>query len=243
MDNALLNGFSERLGTEKAEKWLHVPKAVVVGRSKDGLKLAAVSARWLKDSWTGKSQFEAWCGFAPSVSRSGTKEILKAASGLVEEVENVPTSGFKLSLALNYSERIEGKRRVRQTRQPILLPDFTCSTCYASYSMFNLYSHPVIAVEDPRGWAVMVSQAQVIKLMASRKCASEDRLELPGPLVYVFSKKGFTIDFPDGELAGAAIDDKAVDIVRKEAASSKKAAELKVGKICTDVSKNAAKDE
>ena len=83
----------------------------------------------------------------------------------------------------------------------------------------------------------MVSQAQVVKLMAARACSSSDRLELPGPLVYVFNRYGFTIDFPDGELAGTAIDDKAVDEVKKTVASRKKDAVLEVGQICTDVSK------
>lgn len=83
----------------------------------------------------------------------------------------------------------------------------------------------------------MVSQAQVVKLMAARACNSADRLELPGPLVYVFNKCGFTIDFPDGELAGAAVDDEAIDEVKKAVASRKKDAVLEVGQICTDVSK------
>ena len=101
MDNVLLKGFEERFGTKAQEKWLHVPNSIVVGRSKNGSKLAAISARWLKDSRPGKSAFEKWCGFAPSNSRQWTKEVLKAASGLVEEVKNVPTSGFKISLDLN----------------------------------------------------------------------------------------------------------------------------------------------
>lgn len=238
MDNVLLKSFGESFGTEEVAEWLHVPKAVIVGRSKDGSKLAAISARWLKDTWTGKSSFETWCGFAPSISKSGTKEVLKAASGLVEEVENVPTSGFKLSLALNYSEFMQGRGAAQPTRQPILMPDCTLSACGASFANRFAYTKPVIAVEDPRGWAVMVSQAQVVKLLAERACSSADRLELPGPLVYVFSKDGFTIDFPDGELARAAIDDDGVDAVKKAAARCKKAVVLEVGQICTDVSKH-----
>lgn len=238
MDNVLLKSFSEKFGIDYIDKWLHVPKAIVIGRSKEGSKLAAVSIRWLKDTWTGKSTFESWCGFAPSVSRSGTKEIMKAASGLVEEIENVPTSGFKLSLTLNCDELMEGRGAAHPTRQACLMPDCKYSTCGMSSDQFNSYSKPVVAVEDPRGWAVMVSQAQVIKLMAAKACDSADRLELPGPLVYVFGKNGFTLDFPDGELARAAIDDNGVDEVKKAAASSKKTAVLEVGQICADVSKS-----
>ena len=237
MDNVLLKSFKERFGTNAQEKWLHVPNSIVVGRSKNGSKLAAISARWLKDSWPGKSTFEKWCGFAPSNSRQGTIEVLKAASGLVDEVENVPTSGFKLSLSLNCDELLEGRGAARPTRQPLLMPNCALSTCGMSYAYIDTYNKPVIAVEDPRGWAIMVSQAQVVKLMAARACSSADRLELPGPLVYVFNKCGFTIDFPDGELARAAVDDNAVDEVKKSVVSQKKNAVLEVGQIYTDVSK------
>ena len=226
METALEEALSKRLGRRDMSKWLHVPAEIVVGMAQQaGAAGAAVSARWMKDTWTSDYAFKSWTGYAPSTSRSGQTEIMKAASGKVFSVANEPMSGFKL---VNWQDEASDWWNDDSGCGVLDSKDRLCVSKVKRSE--EAYYDPVLVVEDPRGWRVMVAAQQVLRLLASSK-QRLDGLELPGPLVYVFSRQGFTLDFPDGQTASKAILDKDLQEIVDSIKAKRAAAEPKLGEV------------
>ena len=59
-------------------------------------KVRIPSCRFMLNKWTDMNLFEKITGFRPTNMVNKEKEIKKMLSGSVFEIENVPTSGFKL---------------------------------------------------------------------------------------------------------------------------------------------------
>ena len=67
-----------------------------VCRTSEMDKIGIPSCRFMLNKWTDMNLFERMTGFRPTNMVNKEKEIKKMLSGSVFEIENVPTSGFKL---------------------------------------------------------------------------------------------------------------------------------------------------
>ena len=102
-----------------------IPKKFIIGL--DSEYCGFPSMRLKDGKWTNAGAFESHCGYKSYTQRDAEKEIMKAVSQKVQEVENTPTEGFKL-LSLhdsNYS-----------------------SDLYRGIAFVKLH--------DPRGWNVCI---------------------------------------------------------------------------------------
>lgn len=75
--------------------------------------------------WTNVSVFEKHCGYKPHTQKDARKEINKVLTQQVQEIENVPTRGFKL---VNVNDHI--------------------------YSTDHFRDVDIAVLQDPRGWNV-----------------------------------------------------------------------------------------
>ena len=235
MDNCFENNINAKLKAKGIDKrWqtayncMHIPATCIIGYSKEGdPEAAAISTRWLYEKWTNPTQFKAWTGFMPSTSKSGEVEILKAAGGKVFQFENMPTEGFRL--VLRQDGRYE--RWDTDSRCGILRSNGQCASPQKQGS--RVYMTPTVEVRDPRGWTFIMSVDQLVELLAEgeKRELECNGLNLPGPLVYVFSNSGFTLDFPDGKLASNALSDEEVLECKSSAKKTRQAAEPEFGKV------------
>ena len=220
MDICLEELLKKKFAGKGFDKWTHVPNKIIVGMSTHESTCAAVSARWMHDVWTCASMFKSWTGYMPSTSRSGATEILKAANGNIQEIANVPTNGFKLIYKESQSHS--------KTGIGMLLPSGKTATPFKQG--YRDYKDPIVEVKDPRGWTFFMSVAQVLNLRAAYSKPLVG-LDLPGPLVYVFTKYGFTVDFPDGKLAKDAMHDEDIINTKQAVAQLRKDFKPEVGTI------------
>ena len=85
-----------------------IPDKLIFGKFKEEIEnpidsqdsyetyLAIPSCRYKNSNWTQVSRFSSLTGFKPNVQRDAEKELNKAVLNTCEEIENVPTSGFKI---------------------------------------------------------------------------------------------------------------------------------------------------
>ena len=67
-----------------------------VCRTSEMDRVGIPSCRFMLNKWTDMNLFEKMTGFRPTNMVNKEKEIKKMLTGSVFEIENVPTSGFKL---------------------------------------------------------------------------------------------------------------------------------------------------
>lgn len=212
MDICLEELLKKRFDGESCNHWTHVPSKIIVGWSDCESTSAAISARWMHDTWTSASMFKSWTGFLPSTSRSGATEILKAANGKIQDIDNVPTDGFKL--VCRDSDELEDR-----TGCGMLLPN--CDIAQPFKQGYREYKDAIVEVEDPRGWTFYMTVAQLVSLRSTYDKPLIG-LDIPGPLVYVFTKYGFTVDFPDGKIAKNAMKDEDILATKQAVVKTRK---------------------
>lgn len=88
--------------------------------------------------WTNISVFEKHCGYKPHTQKDASKEIDKVLTQQVQEIENVPTSGFKL---VNVHKHI--------------------------YHTDHFKDVEIAVLQDPRGWNVGIQTAVLQTLLES----------------------------------------------------------------------------
>lgn len=113
----------------KSDRYVYstfIPKAFSVGM--DDRYCGFPSMRLKDGKWTNAGFFEKHCGgYKPYVQRDAEKEIMKAVTQKVQEVDNVPTEGFKL-LSL-----------------------------HGTYNNTDLYKGIfLVKLQDPRGWSICI---------------------------------------------------------------------------------------
>lgn len=138
---------------DKYEHEFFVPAKFIVGIGKNGSGFP--SMKTIDGKWTNLSIFENHCNYKPNVQRDKNKEILKTFSQAVQEVENIPTSGFRLK---NVSKKVYHTE---------LYKDVNC-----------------VLLQDPRGWDVQIEASEFQEILAANGMNVKDGELLDIKLVY-----------------------------------------------------------
>ena len=120
-----------------------IPKKFMIGI--DGGNAGFPSMKDKDGKWTNLSVFEKHCGYKPHLQRDARKEIDKALKQSVREIENVPTSGFKL---VDFQKCIYSSDYFR---------DIFC-----------------VVLEDPRGWQISIEASVLQSLLESNRFNVKD---------------------------------------------------------------------
>lgn len=127
---------------------MFIPKKFMIGIDGDNAGFASMKDK--DGKWTNLSVFEKHCGYKPHLQRDARKEIDKALKQSVREVDNVPTSGFKV---VDIQECIYSSDYFR---------DMSCAV-----------------LEDPRGWQISIESSVLQSLLERNGFNVKDR-ELVG---------------------------------------------------------------
>lgn len=134
-----------------------IPTKFVIGIDNEGNGFPSMKDE--KGKWTNLSIFEKHCGYKPHTQKDARKEINKVLTQQVQEIDNVPTSGFHL---------IDVHKCVY------------CSDYYRDV--------PCATLKDPRGWEVSIQTSVLQSLLESNGYNIEDG-ELVGiELMYCWLK-------------------------------------------------------
>jgi hypothetical protein len=213
MDMMLYNKLHEKLGNDTlSSRWICMPGKIAVGFAKSGSDrtYAAISGRWMLDTWTGASPFKILTGFAPSVSRKGENELAKACNGNCWHEDNVWIDGWSVDLdevGWKYGHGAlpadrKGNGLSMHKRQQI------GGTCW---------------LNDPRGWKVLVSLDNMLRLVKSGGLGEDGKLA--GQLRYAFSKDALLVVCKDwADSCKNIVDEDVILDVRKEVNSQLKSA-------------------
>ena len=151
---------------------VYIPKAFTIGLSQSSDNVGFPSMKTPDGKWTSVGVFEKICGFKPWTQRNEEKEITKALNQAVDEIENAPTTGFKI-----------------------------VDLCKNSYSKFtNIFDSCACAtLRDPRGWLVTVKLNELQHILEAADFNVVDG-EISGiKLMYAWDKWNmcFTLEVAD----------------------------------------------
>lgn len=136
-----------------------VPTKFMVGI--DNKSIGFLSMKDEHGKWTNVSVFEKHCGYKPYTQKDASKEIDKVLTQQVQEIENVPTSRFKL---VNVHKHI--------------------------YHTDHFKDVEISVLQDPRGWNVGI-QTTVLQTLLESNGFNIENGELVGvELMYCWPKSG-----------------------------------------------------
>ena len=180
-----------------------IPKSFVVGISEDGAGFLSMKDEAGK--WTNLSVFEKHCGFKPYTQMDSVKELNKAVSQNVREIENTPTGGFKI---VNLTECV--------------------------YCTDHFRNSTYVRLHDPRGWDISVETKTLQSILDANGGNVKDGEIVGVKLIYCWPNRGvpFSVSIADGHCADIQ---KATDdfVSARDKIVTIKPAEFKVGKVYT----------
>jgi hypothetical protein len=189
-----------------------IPKSFVVGISEDGAGFLTMKDQ--NGKWTNLSVFEKHCGFKPYTQMDSVKELNKAVSQNVREIENTPTCGFKI---VNLTECV--------------------------YYTDHFRNGTYVRLHDPRGWDISVETKTLQSILDANGGNVKDGEIVGVKLIYCWPNRDvpFSVSIADGRSADIQ---KATDdfVSARDKIATIKPAEFKVGKVYTSrTSKMAGK--
>lgn len=134
-----------------------------VGRTSEMDKIGLPSCKFMLNKWTDMNIFEKMTGFRPTNMVNKEKEIKKMLTGSVFEIENVPTSGFKLIDIQNNS----------------LYP----LVGYLSYGRVFAY------IYDPRGFIFCIEFSYFWKTLVRNNISIEHDNTISGRFLYSWTQR------------------------------------------------------
>ncbi len=134
-----------------------------VGRTSEMDKIGLPSCKFMLNKWTDMNTFEKMTGFRPTNMVNKEKEIKKMLTGSVFEIENVPTSGFKLIDIQNNS----------------LYP----LVGYLSYGRVFAY------IYDPRGFIFCIEFSYFWKTLVRNNISIEHDNTISGRFLYSWTQR------------------------------------------------------
>ena len=135
-----------------------VPLKFVVGIDNKGNGFMSMKDE--QGKWTNVSVFEKHCGYKPHTQKDARKEINKVLTQQVQEIENVPTSGFKLVSVHNHI-----------------------------YCTDHFKDVEIAVLQDPRGWNVGI-QTTVLQTLLESNGFNIENGELVGvELMYCWPRR------------------------------------------------------
>lgn len=129
-----------------------------VCRTSEMYKVGIPSCRFMLNKWTDMNLFERMTGFRPTNMVNKEKEIKKMLTGSVFEIENVPTSGFKLIDIKNNSLYHQAN--------------------YLSYGKIFAY------IYDPRGFIFCVEFSDFWKMLSRNNISIDKDKTISGSFLY-----------------------------------------------------------
>lgn len=134
-----------------------------VCRTSEMDKVGIPSCRFMLNKWTDINLFERMTGFRPTNMVNKEKEIKKMLSGSVFEIENVPTSGFKLI-------DIKNDSLYEQAR-------------YLSYGKIFAY------IYDPRGFIFCIQFSDFWKMLFKNNISIDKDKTISGRFLYSWKQR------------------------------------------------------
>ena len=134
-----------------------------VCRTSEMDRVGVPSCRFMLNKWTDMNLFEKMTGFRPTNMVNKEKEIKKMLTGSVFEIENVPTSGFKLIDVQNNS----------------LYPQ----AGYLSYGKVFAY------VYDPRGFIFCIQFSDIWKMIYKNNISIDKDKTISGRFLYSWKQR------------------------------------------------------
>ena len=179
-----------------------VPLKFIVGI--DNKSNGFMSMKDEQGKWTNVSVFEKHCGYKPHTQKDARKEINKVLTQQVQEIENVPTSGFKLVNVHNHIYHTDHFRDIE-----------------------------IAVLQDPRGWNVGI-QTTVLQTLLESNGFNMENGELVGvELMYCWPKHGdvpFSVTLANDK--AKKLQKATADFVgMRETFAALKPSEIEVGKV------------
>lgn len=150
--------------------WFWAPKTFFAGQLADNPQLAALSCKYRNSVWAALGKFTKMTGgFKPGKQQDGSVELVKQVTGKVQEFENVPAAGFKLV--------------------PAKVVDNFWVTHSDLHDLRKLNDEVNYVVEDPRGFRVGITAAELADIMAASGGCMDDYV-FKTELAYIWREPG-----------------------------------------------------